>query len=210
MPNKTNPNGSQRFWNRFADRYAARPIKDIAAYDALIAAVASHLKPTDSVLEIGCGTGGTAIRLAPYVAQFTATDFSPEMIRIAQAKAAPDNLTFTTATAEGAFAGGPFTAICAINVLHLVENLPHTLHTIHAHLPPGGLLISKTWCFADLSLKLRFLFAALRLIGLFPKATYLTEPQLRQTITAAGFEIVDQRSFGARPQNPFIVARKYL
>ena len=61
-------NSAARFWNRFADRYAARPIKDVAAYEALLADVAARLKPEGKVLEIGCGTGGTAIRLAEGVA----------------------------------------------------------------------------------------------------------------------------------------------
>lgn len=95
------------FWNRFADRYAARPIKDTAAYEALLADVAGRLHPTDRVLEIGCGTGGTAIRLAPVVAQFIATDFSAEMVRIANAKPAPDNLRFADLTIQ---TPGPFLA----------------------------------------------------------------------------------------------------
>jgi len=71
-----------RFWNRIAARYAARPLKNVPAYEATLADVASRLKGTDIVLEIGCGTGGTAIRLAPGVAQWTATDFSAEMVKI--------------------------------------------------------------------------------------------------------------------------------
>jgi cyclopropane fatty-acyl-phospholipid synthase-like methyltransferase len=197
-----------RFWNRFADRYAARPIKDVAAYEALLSDVAARLRKTGRVLEIGCGTGGTAIRLAPHVSQFSATDFSTEMVRIAKAKPAPDNLHFKTSNAETALDGGPFDAICAFNVLHLVDDLPGLLFRIHAQLQPGGLLISKTWCFADLGLKLRLLFVGLRAFGLFPPATSLSVAQLRQAILDAGFEIVDQRIFGSLPQNPYIVARK--
>ncbi|RGP36398.1 class I SAM-dependent methyltransferase [Pseudotabrizicola alkalilacus] len=200
--------GGARFWNRFADRYAARPIKDVAAYEALLSDVAARLRKTDRVLEIGCGTGGTAIRLAPHVSQFTATDFSTEMIRIAAAKPAPDNLHFKTSNAETALDGGPFDAICAFNVLHLVDDLPGLLSGIHAQLRPGGLLISKTWCFADLGRKLRLLFGVLRVIGLFPPSATLGVAHLRQAIQDAGFEIVDQRVFGERPQNPYIVARR--
>ena len=48
---------SQKFWNKFAARYAARPLKNFPAYEAMLADVATRLKPTDRVLEIGCGTG---------------------------------------------------------------------------------------------------------------------------------------------------------
>ena len=197
-----------RFWNRFADRYAARPIKDTAAYEALLADVAGRLRPTDRVLEIGCGTGGIAIRLAPHVADYTATDYSTEMVRIAKAKPGPDNLRFGVATAQTALDAGPFDAICAFNVLHLVEDLPGLLGDIYRELEPGGLLISKTWCFADLGRRPHLLFAALKAFGLFPPATFLTEAQLRQMIEAAGFTIVAHRIFGTRPQNPYFVARK--
>lgn len=197
-----------RFWNRFADRYAARPIKDMAAYEALLADVAERLQATDRVLEIGCGTGGTAIRLAPHVSAYTATDFSTEMVRIAKAKPRPDNLHFGVATAQTALDGGPFDAICAFNVLHLVNDLPALLADIYRTLEPGGLLISKTWCFADLGRRPRLLFAALKTLGLFPPATFLTEAQLRQMMQAAGFAIVDRKVFGTRPQNPYFVARK--
>ena len=74
-----------RFWDRVAERYAARPIKDVASYEAMLADVASRLTASDRVIEIGCGTGGAAIRLAPGVSQWKATDSSPEMVRIARA-----------------------------------------------------------------------------------------------------------------------------
>lgn len=199
---------SQKFWDRFAERYAARPIKDIAAYEAMLADVASRLRPSDHVLEIGCGTGGTAIRLAPLVAQWTATDLSPEMVRIARSKPAGANLRFVVSEAGTAFDSGPVDVICAFNILHLVHDLPDTLSRIHAELRPGGLLISKTWCFADLPLQVRLLFPILRAIGLFPVATSLSTTHLRQAILDAGFQLADERVFGQNPQNRYIVARK--
>jgi ubiquinone/menaquinone biosynthesis C-methylase UbiE len=202
-----------RFWNRFAARYAARPIKDTAAHEALLADVAARLRPTDHVLEIGCGTGGAAIRLAPSVASYRSTDFSDQMVRIArerseQAKPRPKTLRFDVASAETALDGGPFDAICAFNVLHLVDDLPGLLRNLYRNLHPGGLLISKTWCFADLGRRPRLLFGALKTVGLFPPASSLTEAQLRQMLQAAGFAIVDHRVFGTRTQNPFLVLRK--
>lgn len=196
-----------RFWNRFADRYAARKIKDTAAHAAFLAYVAGWLRPGDVVLEIGCGTGGTAIALAPHVSAYTATDFSPEMLRIARAKPAPDHLRFVLATADGALEGGPHDVICAFNVLHLVEDLSGLLTACQRSLRPGGLLISKTWCFADLGWRPRLIFAVLKAFGLFPPAAFLTEPQMRQMLRDAGFDIIDHRVFGARPQNSTLVAR---
>jgi SAM-dependent methyltransferase len=200
--------GHVRFWDRIADRYAARQLKDPAAYEAMLADAAGRLRATDRVLEIGCGTGSTAIRLAPCVAEWTATDFSSEMLRIARAKPAPDNLRFVLTDARSAFDRGSFDAIAAFQVLHLVDDLPGTLSYIHAHLRPGGLLIGKTWCFADMGLALRSLFVVLRSIGLFPPVNALTKTALRQTIRDAGLEIVDERMFGGNPNGPYIVARR--
>jgi ubiquinone/menaquinone biosynthesis C-methylase UbiE len=199
---------SAAFWDRIAERYAARPIKDTSAYEAMLAAVASRLKPSDAVLEIGCGTGSTAIRLAPHAGSWTATDFSEEMLRIARAKPAPENLRFSRADAEQAFDGGPFDAVCAFQVLHLVDDLPGLLAEIHAHLKPGGVLIARTWCFADMGFFLRALFLMLRVLKLFPPARALTRPALRQAIAAAGFEVVEERVFGKNPHGPYMVARK--
>ena len=198
----------QRFWNRVAARYAARPLKDVPAYEALLSDVAGRLRPTDKVLEIGCGTGGTAIRLAPGVAQWLATDFSTEMVRIAQAKPAGDNVTFAVMDAGQAVEAGPFDVVCAFNVLHLVDDFTGTLAHIHRSLTPGGQMICKTWCFADVPMKMRLVFRVLRLFGLFPLASMLDGGQLRRAIQVAGFAIEADKVFGAYPQNPYVVARK--
>ena len=67
---------AQAFWDRHAPKYAKKPIADVTAYEEKLRCVTSLLKPTDRVLEIGCGTGGTARKIAPVVAHVTATDLS--------------------------------------------------------------------------------------------------------------------------------------
>ena len=200
-------NRAADFWNRFAERYAARPIRDVDAYEAMLAETASWLRADDRVLEIGCGTGGTAIRLAAGVSCYVATDFSKAMIRIAEAKAKPSALRFLLAEAADLPRGGPFDAICAFNVLHLVEDLPGLLRRLRGGLAPGGRLICKTWCFGDLPLRFRLLFRVLRLARLFPPAHFMTREALEQAIGEAGFAIIATRSFGSRAENPWIVAQ---
>lgn len=211
------PDGND-FWDRVANRYAARPIKDMAAYEAMLADVASRLAPTDQVLEVGCGTGGTALRLGPEVASWWATDSSAEMVRIARAKDAPANVRFVQANAEeapqdwqaeGAEALPPFDAICAFNLLHLLPDAPATLAALHRQLRPGGLFLSKTWCFADMNpLMRRGVIPLLRARGWFPPARFLSEAGLTAMIAQAGFAIEAQRNFGNRRQSHYIVARK--
>jgi ubiquinone/menaquinone biosynthesis C-methylase UbiE len=54
-----------RFWDRIARKYAADPIADMAGYEATLQRVQGLLSTEQDVLEIGCGTGTTALRLAP-------------------------------------------------------------------------------------------------------------------------------------------------
>ena len=75
------------FWDKVAPKYAKRPIADMSAYDRTLARTATYLHESDRVLELGCGTGTTALRLADRVAAYTASDLSPGMIRIAREKA---------------------------------------------------------------------------------------------------------------------------
>ncbi|MGY6635103.1 MAG: class I SAM-dependent methyltransferase [Alkalilacustris sp.] len=197
---------SKRFWNRIAARYAARPLRDVPAHEAMLAAAAVWLSPSDRVLEIGCGTGGAAIKLAPGVADWIATDLSEEMVRISEAKGGGPKLRFAVADAVEALTLGPFDVVCAFNVLHLVEDLPATVSRIHASLNPGGRLIARVWCFGDLSIGMRLLLRVLQAVRLVPKVLVLQEVGLRTALRDAGFEILEERRFGSRPQNPFMVA----
>ena len=141
-----------RFWDRSARRYAAAAVSDPRGYERTLRRTRELLEENDHVLELGCGTGSTALRLADGVASYLGTDFSPAMIAIAQEKlaAAPvAALSFLAATAEDpALRAGQYDAVLAFNYLHLVRDLPGTLRRIHALLADGGLFISRRGAWA--------------------------------------------------------------
>lgn len=211
MRNALSTRQSQPFWDRAASKYARKSIDDPAAYEEKLTKVGSLLQSTDRVLEIGCGTGSTALRLGPAVAHYIATDGSQGMIGIAQSKLgfdAPTNVSFQQADAADMIEGHPFDAICAFSLLHLVRDVPQVLNRVHDQLKPGGLFISKTVCLKDASVLLRPLVGVLMAVGYAPHVTFLSCDDLTRQLRATGFEIEQVIYFGANRTNPFIVARR--
>jgi len=211
MQNPISHRYAQSFWDRIAQKYARKPIDDPAAYEEKLSRVRALLRATDRVLEIGCGTGSTALRLAPDVAHVTATDVSRGMIDIAQSKLGPDapaNVTFQQVDAADLVEGHPFDAICAFSLLHLIEDVPNVLDRGREQLKPGGLFISKTECLKNRSVLMRALVPALTAMGIAPRVTFLSAGDLHRLLRAAGFEIEQTAYLGAKRTNPFIVARR--
>lgn len=205
-----------KFWDGVAPKYAADPIKDQEAYEYTLGRTKSYLGADDKVLEIGCGTGSTALLIAPGVASIEGTDISPGMLNVAaerKAKAGVQNATFTTQSAtEAARRSGSFDAVLAFNILHLVEDPKAVVAAIHDGLPAGGIFVSKTPCIGDRSVGLkRFLFRAMipvmKLIGKAPsKVHFMTHAGVDNLISDAGFDIVESGNFPAISR--YVVARK--
>ena len=191
-----------------APRYARMAIADPAAHAETLTRVRARLTPADRVLEIGCGTGAAALELAPAVARYTATDLAPGMIAIARDRpGAPAHLTFDVAGIEAAQTG-PFDAILAFNLLHLLPDLPAALAGIHAGLRPGGQFLSKTPCLADLGPWLRLVVPLLQAVGLAPRLSWLTRAGLERAIAAAGFEVLETADLPARRAQRYVAARR--
>jgi len=204
-----------RFWDRSSRRYAKSSIADLNGYERTLERTRAYLQPGDSVLELGCGTGTTALRLANGVRSYLATDISGGMIAIAEEKLAVESipaLSFRTATAEELVNEETrFDAILGFNYLHLVRNVPGTLRSIHVLLKPGGLFISKTPCLGDMNPLIRLLLLpAMRAIGKAPHVSSLGASELEHLIIGAGFDVVVRESHASKgkDQRPYIVARK--
>ncbi|MCP5075934.1 MAG: class I SAM-dependent methyltransferase [Rhodobacteraceae bacterium] len=207
------------FWDNIAESYAKSPISDMDAYTYTLGRTRSYLSPTDSILELGCGTGSTALLLAENVAQVTASDLSGNMTRIGAGKAKEQgisNVRFVTGdvldeTAESE--SGPFDAVLALNLLHLLEDVPATICRIHRLLKPGGLFISKTTCNpgSGSHLKFRLIKMALPVMQLFGKAPYVNFMEIEELegiISGSGFDILETGNYPASPPNRYVVARK--
>ncbi|MEL6464721.1 MAG: methyltransferase domain-containing protein [Pseudomonadota bacterium] len=207
---KVNP----QFWDKVAVKYAAQPISNPEAYEQTLERVVSYLKPTDRVLELGCGTGSTALKLAPHAGSIRATDFSDGMIAQAQAKSAPDNVQFLQAdTFDPALKDGSFDVVMGFNLFHLVENVDAVMARVHDLLVPDGLFISKSPCIGERSLGLKFgllkrLIPLMQWVGKAPYVRFDTIAGLETRITRAGFEIVETGNYPVRPPNHFVVARR--
>jgi len=208
---KTDP----KFWDGIAAKYAKSPIRDMPAYELTLERTESYLKQTDQVLELGAGTGTTAIRLAPAVAKMVATDFSGALLNVGRERAAKQkvvNVKFTKAAVAEA-PSGPFDVVMAFNLLHLLEDLKGSLTEAYARTKPGGYFISKTTCtpHRGAPLHFRMIMAVLPIMQFFGKAPYVrmrSEQELENAIEQAGFVIVETGNYPANPPNRFIVARK--
>lgn len=204
-----------RFWDRIAVKYAADPIADMAGYENTLRRVQGLLSADQDVLEIGCGTGTTALRLARFTRRLLATDVSARMIAIAREKlaAAPvPQLSFDVADADAAVGGqGEYDVVFAFNLLHLVSDLDHALQGAVQALRPGGLLISKTPCISEMNPLIPWLaLPVMRAIGKAPPVLRFDADVLRSAIARQGMDIVSVERHGTRGKDfrVFIVARK--
>ena len=203
-----------RFWDRTSRKYARSAISDQAGYERTVERTRALLKSGDRVLELGCGTGTTALRLAGDVRGYLATDVSTGMIAIAGEKHAGTpipSLAFRAATAEAiAPEAAPFDAVLGFNYLHLVRDLPGTLRRIHGLLAAEGRFISKTPCIGDMNPLLRLALPPMRAIGVAPYAGVFRATTLIQHIRAAGFDILATENHATKGNDnrPYIVARK--
>ena len=199
------------FWDNRAPSYAAKPIADLGAYEEMLREVRTLLDPNDRVLEIGCGTGGTAINLAPSVSSITATDSSIGMIRIARGKlgaSAPSNVAFEMRDAVQPARETQFDAVLAFSLLHLIEDIPAVLASIRKQLRTGGLFVSKTVCLGDRSVWLRGLVRILTALGIAPRVNPVSRKELESLLESSGFKVLSVAYFDKRQMNPFLVAER--
>ena len=201
---------SKKLWDRIAKRYAKKPVGNEAAYQRKLATTREYVRPDMEVLEIGCGTGSTAIAHAPYVRHLRATDISDEMIAIAKDKAATagvQNVTFEALAVEDLdVASESVDAVLALSLLHLVEDRAAVIERIHGMLRPGGIFVSNTVCLGDHMKWFRFVGPIGRWLGVFPLVRVFTRHDLEQGLASAGFAI--EHAWQPDKAVVFIIARK--
>jgi len=203
---------AEKLWNKVAKKYAKRPIKNISAYNETMERTKDHLAEGDNVLEVGCGTGSTALLLAGSVKQITATDISSNMIDIGSNKAKDqqvENVDFIQSTLfDDTLDKGSFDVILAFNFLYLLEDTSSAIRRMNEFLKPGGLFISKTMCVAEHSRLFRVLLYTMEKLGIAPYVKFFKIRELEEFITNENFQIIETGMYRETPLRRFIVAKK--
>jgi ubiquinone/menaquinone biosynthesis C-methylase UbiE len=202
---------SAEFWDRIAARYSKQPIADSESYARKLAATRALMRSNMQVLELGCGTGSTALEHAPHVAHIVATDVSAAMIAIGREKAehaGVDNVSFRHSGVEDFEApDGSYDMVLALNLLHLLPDRSAALAKIHRLLKPGGIFVSSTVCLADRMWYLRPVVPVLQWVGKAPYVSFLSANTVLDEVATAGFEEQEHWTHG-RANSLFLVARK--
>jgi arsenite methyltransferase len=204
-----------QFWNTTAESYAAKPVADPEAFERKIEVTRALMRPDHTVLEIGCGTGTLALRLAPSAAEVHGLDISREMVRIARDKATAQgvpNVYFHEGAFDESFdmlGAESIDGLCAYSVLHLMEDRPGALRRMFALLRPGGFLVSSTVCLAESWVPYRPVIRVMQWLGKAPWVDpSLSKQRLHADVRAAGFVDLETPDVGAKPIVDFLVARK--
>ncbi|HIC82321.1 MAG TPA: class I SAM-dependent methyltransferase [Kiloniellaceae bacterium] len=201
-----------RFWDKVALRYSKKPVSDEASYEKKLKITQQYFRPDMEVLELGCGTGSTAMVHAPFVKHIHAVDISAGMLEIAKDKveaAGIDNITFECAAVDAFTAPDEsLDAVLALSLLHLVTDKEAVMARIHKMLKPGGLFVSSTVCLGESMMRcIRFINPLGRALGLMPLVKVFTAKDMEDSVTAAGFEI-ERLWLPPDGITAFIVARK--
>jgi ubiquinone/menaquinone biosynthesis C-methylase UbiE len=201
-----------KFWDKIAEKYSKQAIADEAAYRKKLQITQEQFRPDMEVLELGCGTGSTAIIHAPYVKHIRAIDVSSKMLEIAQAKAAAEhieNITFEVATCDELnVPDESLDVVLGLNILHLLENKEAVIAKVQRMLKSGGVFVSSTACLTGIMKLLKLIVPIGRLFGFMPQVVkFFTAHELEKSLTDAGF-IIDYQWQPGRGKAVFIVAKK--
>ncbi|AUX38787.1 SAM-dependent methyltransferase [Sorangium cellulosum] len=202
-----------KFWDGIAEKYAAKPVGNVTAFERKKAITREHLRPGSTVLEIGCGTGSLALEMSPFAGHIHAMDLSSEMIRIANQKKqvqGATNVTFRQGTLDGRapYESEHFDSAWAYSILHLVPDRRRTLKTIFDLLKPGGSFISSNVCLGSTWVPYGAIITVLRWFGMAPVVYVYDRETILREMREVGFVEIEEREVGAGGMVAFIVTKK--
>jgi ubiquinone/menaquinone biosynthesis C-methylase UbiE len=200
------------FWDKIAERYAAQPVGNPEAFDRKIDVTTSCMSPDALVLDIGCGTGSLALRLAPFAAHVHGLDISREMVRIAEDKAraqAVDNVSFHAGPFDESFTAlddESLDGVCAYSILHLLDDRAAALARVFRLLKPGGFFISSTPCLGGSWVPFGPVLWLMQKLGKAPSVQLFDKRRLLDDLAGAGFVDIEEPDVGG--DTAFLVAKK--
>ena len=203
MTQPANPLSASEPWNLVADGYAETTMLVFEQFaDEAIAA--SKLKPNSTVLDVACGPGTLALRLAQHAGQVHGIDFSEAMLAVFRNKieqAGHRNIALHCGDAQTLpYADATFDAAFSLFGLMFFPDRQRGFAEIYRTLKPGGSIAITSWAPVDQSPAMQTMFGALRAIKPdLPQpqrsVTTLENPErFKQEMEEAGFRNVEIRS----------------
>ncbi len=184
---------SSQFWSNLADKYSKKPVPNQDNYERKLRLTRELLTQDMKVLEIGCGTGTTALIHAPYVKNIIATDFSMRMIEIAKSKAHDQkisNVDFRKQSVEELnYQEAEFDIVMAHSIIHLIHDKENCIRKIHQSLKPGGYFITSTSCIGGVLKVFMPLWYVGYKMGKIPYINFFTKRNFIDLLTRQGFKI---------------------
>jgi ubiquinone/menaquinone biosynthesis C-methylase UbiE len=126
-----------------ADEYAKileDPSRDVWQRPAEVVQ-ALDLKRTQTIADIGAGSGYFARRIAPHVAVVYAVDVDQKLLAIARAKSPSNVKTILAAPDDPRLPAGSIDTVFICDVLHHIENRPAYYARLAEALKPGGRIV---------------------------------------------------------------------
>ena len=125
------------YWSRRAEGYSKFAERSAAGGDPFLECVLRYLRPEDTVLDVGAGTGRHALSLARHARQVTALDPSPAMLRFLKEGAASRGLS-NVEVIEGAWPDAvdrapPADIVLSAHVLYPIEDIVPFLRALDGH-----------------------------------------------------------------------------
>jgi ubiquinone/menaquinone biosynthesis C-methylase UbiE len=143
------------FWEAAAEGYDDWITNDFQdQYEVNWNILTKYIDPTLRILDVGCGPGDLSIRISQQCHEVLGVDVTPEMIQIAEEKAAlePANVYFQQADAcDLPFENYSFDTVMSVNALQTMSRPEVALMEMSRVLKPGGELLLITYCYGDSS-----------------------------------------------------------
>lgn len=204
-------NRSYKFWDRVSGWSKAESAANYVLVKCISSKFGILIKPDDTVLDFGCGTGTITLRIARNANKVCGVDISGGMLRRAQLNLKNqniDNASFIKITTlDDMFHNDSFQIVTTFNVLQYIENRKALFQRFYKLLEPKGTLIVTVPCFGNTNSFSILLVKLLRFVRIMPETYYFSIDEIEKEITGAGLSIVESINLSDLPER-LIVARK--
>lgn len=165
----------------------------------------ADLKPTDDVLDVGCGRGAALFEAAKKARTVTGTDLAPMMVELTR-KDAPDNATVHIGDAEDPdFPDHSFDVVTANLVIFFLPDPAKALRSYARILRPGGRVVFNSFVAEDERFA-KAVEAMARFTGQtrpLRNPVFSTPESIQELLSNNGFEgQVDEAAFESRLSDP--------